>query len=93
MNRYRNYMDRITAPAGLHEKLLAGEPPRRRKSRYAPAFALAAACCLLAAVGLGRPWAADTVRQSLSPTAGVAATPATEESLPPEPGTEHTLMV
>ena len=93
MNRYRNYMDRITAPAGLHEKLLAGEPPRRRKSRYAPAFALAAACCLLAAVGLGRPWEADTVRQSLSPTAGVAATPATEESLPPEPGTEHTLMV
>ena len=41
MNRYRNYMDRITAPASLHEKLLAGAPPRRQKTKYAPAFALA----------------------------------------------------
>lgn len=92
MNRYRNYMDRITASASLHEKLLAGEPPRRRRNRYAPAFALAAACCLLAVVGLWQPWA-GTPAQEVSPTAGVAATPGTAESSPPEQATEHTLTV
>lgn len=90
MNRYRNYMDRISAPATLHEKLLAGEPPRRRKARYAPALGLAAACCLLAVVGLWQPWS-DT--PAASPTAGVAATPGTVESTPPEQATEHTLTV
>ena len=90
MNRYRNYMDRITAPAGLHEKLLAGERPCRRKNRYAPALGLAAACCLLAVVGLWQPWT-DTPAQEVSPTAGVAATPGTAESTPPE--AEHTLTV
>ena len=55
MNRYRTYMDRITAPSGLHEKLLAGSPPPRRRGKHAPAFALAAACCLLAVVGLWQP--------------------------------------
>ena len=92
MNRYRNYMDRITVPAGLHEKLLAGEPPRRRRNRYTPAFALAAACCLLAVVGLWQPWSGTPV-QEVSPTAGVAATPGTAESAPPEQATEHTLTV
>lgn len=92
MNRYRNYMDRITAPASLHEKLLAGETPRRRRNRYAPAFALAAACCLLAVVGLWQPWF-GTPAQEASPTAGVAATPGTAESAPPEQPTEHTLTV
>lgn len=92
MNRYRNYMDRITAPASLHEKLLAGAPPRRRKTKYAPAFALAAACCLLAVVGLWQPWR-GTVPQQVSPTAGVAATPGVVESAPPEQTTEHTLTV
>lgn len=91
MNRYRKYMDRITAPAGLHEKLLAGTPPRRRKSRYAPALALAAACCLLAVVGLWQPWASTIPAQEVSPTAGVAATPGTVESAPPED--KHTLTV
>lgn len=93
MNRYRNYMDRITVPAGLHEKLLAGKPPRRRRNRYTPAFALAAACCLLAVVGLWQPWAGTTPAQEVSPTAGVAATPGTVESAPPEQDTEHTLTV
>lgn len=92
MNRYRNYMDRITAPASLHEKLLAGETPRRRRNRYAPAFALAAACCLLAVVGLWQPWS-GTPAQEASPTAGVAATPGTAESPPPEQAAEHTLTV
>lgn len=92
MNRYRNYMDRITVPAGLHEKLLAGETPRRRRNRYTPAFALAAACCLLAVVGLWQPWSGTPV-QEVSPTAGVAATPGTAESAPPEQATEHTLTV
>lgn len=87
MNRYRNYMDRITAPAALHEKLLSGEPPRRRKNRYAPVFALAAACCLLAVVGLWQPWRGTFV-QDVSPTAGVAYTPA-----PAQSGQEHTLYV
>lgn len=90
MNRYRNYMDRITVPTDLHEKLLAGERPCRRKNRYAPALGLAAACCLLAVVGLWQPWA-DTPTQEVSPTAGVAATPGTAESTPPE--AEHTLIV
>ena len=92
MNRYRTYMDRITAPSGLHEKLLAGSPPPRRRGKYAPAFALAAACCLLAVVGLWQPWR-GTVPQQVSPTAGVAATPGVVESAPPEQTTEHTLTV
>lgn len=87
MNRYRTYMDRITVPAGLHEALLAGTPPRRRKGRYAPAFALAAACCLLAVVGLWRPWGNVPV-QEVSTTAGTAATPAVTQ-----PDQEHTLYV
>ena len=87
MNRYRNYMDRISAPSNLHEKLLAGEPPRRRKARYAPAFALAAACCLLAVVGLWQPWR-GAVLQDVSPTAGVASTPASTQT-----DQEHTLYV
>ena len=87
MNRYRNYMDRITAPASLHEKLLAGETPRRRRNRYAPAFALAAACCLLAVVGLWQPWR-ETFSQNVSPTAGVASTPASTQY-----EQEHTLYV
>ena len=73
MNRYRNYMDRITVPTDLHEKLLAGERPCRRKNRYAPALGLAAACCLLAVVGLWQPWA-DTPAQEVSPTAGTPTT-------------------
>ena len=87
MNRYRNYMDRITTPASLHEKLLAGEAPRRRRNRYAPAFALAAACCLLAVVGLWQPWR-ETFSQNVSPTAGVASTPASTQY-----EQEHTLYV
>ena len=75
MNRYRNYMDRITVPAGLHEKLLAGEPPRRRRNRYTPAFALAAACCLLAVVGLWQPWS-GTPAQEVPPPPGWPPHPA-----------------
>lgn len=93
MNRYRNYMNRITTPAGLHEKLLAGEPPRRRRGRYAPALGLVAACCLLAAVGLWQPWDSAVVHQDVSPTAGVAATPGTTASTPPQQAEEHTLFV
>lgn len=87
MNRYRNYMDRITAPASLHEKLLVGEPPRHRRNRYAPAFALAAACCLLVVVGLWQPWR-GTLSQNVSPTAGAASTPASIQT-----DQEHTLYV
>ena len=87
MNRYRNYMDRITAPASLHEKLLAGEAPHHRRNRYAPAFALAAACCLLAVVGLWQPWR-GAVLQDVSPTAGAASTPASTQT-----DQEHTLYV
>lgn len=91
MNHYRNYMNRITAPASLHEKLLAKARPTRRKAQYAPALGLAAACCLLAAIGLWRPWS-SFVSHEVSPTAGVAVTPATTDTAPPEEQ-GHTLTV
>ena len=49
-DEYRTYMDRIHAPAGLHEKLLAGEAPAERGPglvRLIPA----AACCGLVLAG------------------------------------------
>lgn len=49
-DEYRTYMDRIHAPAGLHEKLLAGEAPAGRGPglvRLIPA----AACCGLVLAG------------------------------------------
>lgn len=91
MNHYCNYMDRITAPASLHEKLLAKARPAHRKTRYAPALGLAAACCLLAAVGLWRPWN-SLASHEVSPTAGVAVTPAITDTAPPEEQ-GHTLTV
>ena len=75
MNRYRNYMDRIHRPRQPSRKLLAGAPPRRQKTKYAPAFALAAACCLLAVVGLWQPWR-GTVPQQVSPPPGWPPPPA-----------------
>ena len=45
MNRYRDYMNRIAAPAELADKVLAGERPRRAR----PALAVGALAACLAA--------------------------------------------
>ena len=87
MNRYRNYMSRVTAPAELADKVLAGERPRRPHTGMA-AGALAA-CCLVAAVGGWQLWQGRAVTEP-DPTAGVAATPAVTQ---PVQESGHTLTV
>lgn len=79
MNRYRDYMNRITAPAGLADKVLAGERPRR--TRPALAVGALAACCLVAAVGGWQLWQGRRLAEP-NPTAGVAATPAVTQTIP-----------
>lgn len=78
MNRYRDYMNRITAPAGLADKVLAGERPRR--TRPALAVGALAACCLVAAVGGWQLWQGRSLAEP-NPTAGVAATPAVTQTI------------
>lgn len=79
MNRYRDYMNRIAAPAELADKVLAGERPRRPH----PALAVGAlaACCLVAAVGGWQLWQGRSLAGP-DPTAGVAATPAVTQTIP-----------
>lgn len=84
MNRYRDYMDRVQAPAGLKARILEGERPRR--PRPALAAGVLAACCLAAAVGGWQLWQHSAIAQPDS-TLGVAATPAGNQQ------TEHTLVV
>lgn len=84
MNRYRDYMDRIQAPAGLKTRILEGERPRR--PRPALAAGVLAACCLVGAVGGWQLWQHSAIAQP-DPTLGVAATPEGNQQ------TEHTLVV
>lgn len=79
MNRYRDYMNRIAAPAELADKVLAGERPRR--TRPALAVGALAACCLVAAVGGWQLWQGRSLAEP-NPTAGVAATPAVTQTIP-----------
>lgn len=79
MNRYRDYMNRIAAPAELADKVLAGERPRR--VRPALAVGALAACCLVAAVGGWQLWQGRSLAEP-NPTAGVAATPAVTQTIP-----------
>ena len=87
MNRYRDYMSRITAPAELADKVLAGKRPRRRHPGLAAG--VLAACCLAAAVGGWQLWQGRDVAEP-DPTAGVAATPAVSQ---PVRESGHTLTV
>ena len=87
MNRYRNYMSRVTAPAELADKVLAGEKPRRPHSGLA--LGALAACCLAAAVGGWQLWQGRAPAEA-DPTAGVAATPAVTR---PVQESGHTLTV
>ena len=79
MNRYRNYMDRISAPESLADRLLEGKRPRR--ARPALAAGVLAACCLVAAVGGWQLWQGRSLAGPDS-TAGVAATPAVTQTIP-----------
>lgn len=60
MKRYLDYMDHITAPDALHEKLTGLQPPDKRKPAWRK-YAVAAAALALA-VGVGGLW--------LEPSAG-----------------------
>ena len=84
MNRYRTYMDRVHAPAGLGPRILddaaAGKKPRRAAPRRALIGGLAAACFALACFGSWQYWRAANLGPD--PTAGVAATPAPVETGP-----------
>ena len=79
MNRYRNYMDRISAPESLADRVLEGKRPRR--ARPALAAGVLAACCLVAAVGGWQLWQGRSLAGP-DPTAGVAATPAVTQTIP-----------
>ena len=79
MNRYRNYMDRISAPESLAGRVLEGKRPRR--ARPALAAGVLAACCLVAAVGGWQLWQGRSLAGPDS-TAGVAATPAVTQTIP-----------
>lgn len=81
-DEYRTYMDRIHAPAGLHEKLLAGEAPAERGPglvRLIPA----AACCGLVLAGClwGVRLAAGFQGPGVEPA--LAGTPAPAETAAP----------
>ena len=93
MNRYRAYMGRIHAPAGLRRRVLEaaerGERPRSPVRRRLGAGALAA-CFALAFFGGWQVWQAAGPYQP-DPTAGVADPPAAASPAPAE--TEHTLVV
>lgn len=88
MNRYRDYMDRIAAPASLVDKVLEGKRPRR--TRPALAAGVLAACCLVAAVGGWQLWQGRSLAGP-DPTAGVAATPQMSQQAAREG--DHTLVV
>ena len=55
MKHYRSYMDRITAPAGLRQRVLEaaeqGARPRRPARRLTLRLAALSACCVLAVPG------------------------------------------
>ena len=88
MNRYRDYMDRIAAPASLADKVLERKRPRR--TRPALAAGVLAACCLVAAVGGWQLWQGRNLAGP-DPTAGVAATPQMSQQAAREG--DHTLVV
>lgn len=79
MNRYRDYMDRIAAPASLADRVLEGK--RTRRARPALAAGVLAACCLVAAVGGWQLWQGRSLAGP-DPTAGVAATPSVTQAAP-----------
>ncbi|WP_140399835.1 hypothetical protein [Flavonifractor sp. An91] len=79
MNRYRSYMDRISAPESLADRVLEGK--RSRRARPALAAGVLAACCLVAAAGGWQLWQGRSLAGP-DPTAGVAATPAVTQTIP-----------
>lgn len=93
MKHYRSYMDRITAPAGLRQRVLEaaeqGTRPRRPARRLVLRLAALSACCVLAVAGGRLLWLGGSAPIP-NPTAGMAATPAPAAS---SPAWEHTLTV
>ena len=93
MKHYRSYMDRITAPAGLRQRVLEaaeqGARPRRPARRLTLRLAALSACCVLAVAGGRLLWLGGSAPIP-NPTAGMAATPAPAAS---SPAWEHTLTV
>lgn len=68
MKRYLDYMDHITAPDALHEKLTGLQPPDKRKPAWRK-YAVAAAALALAVGGFGL----SHLPGSTSPTLGETA--------------------
>lgn len=93
MKHYRSYMDRITAPAGLRQRVLEaaeqGARPRRPARRLTLRLAALSACCVLAVAGGRLLWLGGSAPIP-NPPAGMAATPAPAAS---SPAWEHTLTV
>ncbi|MFR3252986.1 MAG: hypothetical protein ACLTRR_04210 [Flavonifractor plautii] len=85
MKHYRSYMDRITAPAGLRQRVLEaaeqGARPRRPARRLTLRLAALSACCVLAVAGGRLLWLGGSAPIP-NPTAGMAATPARLHLLP-----------
>lgn len=79
MNRYRAYLDRIQAPAALHERLITGEPRPQRRPPAILRYGTIAACC---AVGLLAGWALIRGLPGPGVQPVAAATPAV--TAPPE---------
>lgn len=93
MKHYRSYMDRITAPAGLRQRVLEAAEQGARPRRPAPAAdppAGGAVRLLCAGCGGRAATLAGRLRPIPNPTAGMAATPAPAAS---SPAWEHTLTV
>lgn len=93
MKHYRSYMDRITAPAGLRQRVLEaaeqGARPRRPARRLTLRLAALSACCVLAVAGGRLLWLGGSAPIP-NPTAGMAATPAPASSTP---AVEYTLTI
>ena len=84
MKHYRSYMDRITAPAGLRQRVLEaaeqGARPRRPARRLTLRLAALSACCVLAVAGGRLLW-----------LGGSAPSPTPPPAWPPPPPRLHLL--
>ena len=71
MKHYRSYMDRITAPAGLRQRVLEaaeqGARPRRPARRLTLRLAALSACCVLAVAGGRLLWLGGSAPQPHPP--------------------------
>ena len=71
MKHYRSYMDRITAPAGLRQRVLEaaeqGARPRRPARRLTLRLAALSACCVLAVAGGRLLWLGGSAPQPNPP--------------------------